>query len=393
MAEGPLAGFRILDLTQVVSGPYCTQTLGDLGADIIKVEPPEGDLIRSVGPPRKNGVAAGFLAFNRNKRSIAIDLKNPQGVNLVKILAAKCDAMIENNRPGVADRLGIGYAEIRKVNPRIVYCAIHGFGPKGPKANDPAFDPVIQGFSGMAAVQGGKDGKPVAVRMALADKISGMTAALSIIAALHEARNRGVGQYIRVPMVEAMMAFVANDSFIGHAFVPHDEEQDRVPTFSLDPLKTADGYVTLGAFTDAQWERLTKTVGHPEWWQIERYGERLRTSFKGVAEIFAETPTARCLEIIREADVPGGPTHSYETLFDDPEVVANESFLSYEHPQAGPVRTPRPGWRFSETPAQMRRRPPLLGEHTEEILREVNLSREEIEELRRNRVINQPQTN
>src|ERR1700683_3626750 len=165
MDDGLLTGFLILDLTQVVSGPYCTQTLGDLGADIIKVEPPEGDTTRRIGQPRKNDVGAGFLAFNRNKRSIVIDLKQNHAADLVRMLAAKCDAMIENNRPGVADRLGVGYADIRKVNPRIVYCAIHGFGAKGPRANAPAFDPVIQGYSGMAAVQGGRGEKPVAVRM------------------------------------------------------------------------------------------------------------------------------------------------------------------------------------------------------------------------------------
>jgi formyl-CoA transferase len=388
MAEGPLAGFRILDLTQVVSGPFCTQTLGDLGADIIKVEPPEGDATRRNGVPRKNGVAAGFLAFNRSKRSIVIDLKKDQAADLVRMLAAKCDAMIENNRPGVADRLGIGYADIRKVNPRIVYCAIHGFGPKGARADAPAFDPVIQGFSGMAAVQGGRGEKPVAVRMALADKISGMTAALSIVAALHAARSRGVGQYIRVPMIEAMMAFAANDSMVGYALIPEDEFKNQTPkSFSIDPFRTADGYVTIAPFTDEQWDRLTTAAGHPEWWQITDRRERLRTCLKGMAAFFAERPTAECLEVIKTADCPGGPVNSYETLFNDPEVVANESFTVYEHPQAGPVRTPRPGWRYSETPARMTRRPPLLGEHTEEILREADIPRERIEELRKDQVI------
>ena len=389
MADGPLVGFRILDLTQVVSGPFCTQTLGDLGADIIKVEPPEGDSTRNVGMPRKNGVTASFLAFNRNKRSIVIDLKKKQGANLVRMMAAKCDAIIENNRPGVADRLGVGYADIRKVNPKIVYCAIHGFGPKGARANAPAFDPVIQGFSGMAAVQGGRGEKPVAVRMALADKISGMTAALSIIAALHAARNRGFGQYIRIPMVEAMMAFAANDSMIGYAFIPEDEFKNQAPkSFSLDPFRTKDGYVTISPFTNDQWLRLTTAAGHPEWSWISDPREKLRACLKGIAGLFAEWDTAKCLAIIKEADCPGGPVHSYDTLFSDPEVVANESFLTFEHPQAGTIRTPRPGWRYSETPARVTRRPPLLGEHTEEILRESAIPRESIEELRKDKVIN-----
>jgi crotonobetainyl-CoA:carnitine CoA-transferase CaiB-like acyl-CoA transferase len=388
MADGPLSGFRVLDLTQVVSGPFCTQTLGDLGADIIKVEPPTGDLVRGVGGPRKNGVAAGFLVFNRNKRSIVIDLKQSRGADLVRMLAAKCDAFIENNRPGVADRLGIGYADIRKVNPKIVYCAIHGFGAKGPNADAPAFDPVIQGYSGMAAIQGGRSGKPVAVRMALADKLTGMTAALSIIAALHAARSRGVGQYVRVPMLDAMMAFAANDTMIGHAFPGEDLRSEVPASLSIDPFRTKDGYVAIAPFTDAQWERLMAGVGHPELWQIPGRGERLRACLKGLAQVFLERETAHWLKVLKDSDCPGGPVHSYETLFSDPEVIANESFTTYEHPEAGTVRTPRPGWRFSETPAKLSRRPPLLGEHTEEILREANIAREVIEELRSDRVIN-----
>src|SRR5271170_5456094 len=198
MPEGPLAGFRVLDLTAVVSGPFCTMLLGDLGADVIKIEPPEGDSMRIVGRPKKNGVSANFLNFNRNKRSVVIDLKKEHGRDLVRMLAVRADALVENNRPGVADRLGIGYTDIRRSNPKIVYCSICGYAPKGRRANHPAYDPVIQGYSGMANVQGGKSGQPTAVKMALADKVSGMTAALSIVSALHAARARGVGQYIRV---------------------------------------------------------------------------------------------------------------------------------------------------------------------------------------------------
>jgi crotonobetainyl-CoA:carnitine CoA-transferase CaiB-like acyl-CoA transferase len=388
MAEGPLAGFRILDLTQVVSGPFCTMMLGDLGADVIKVEPPEGDPTRRIGRPRKNGVTSGFLVFNRNKRSIVVDLKKAHGRDVVRMLAGKVDAMIENNRPGVADRLGIGYADIRKINPKIVYCAIHGFGPNGALADAPAYDPVIQGFSGMAAVQGGPGGKPVAVRMALADKISGMTAALSIVSALHAARNRGVGQYIRVPMVEAMMAFSANDSMVGYVFIPEDEYKDQTPkNGSLDPFRTKDGYVTIAPYTDEQWERLLNGIGHPEWWQIKDRRERLRTCLKGIAQVFPERESAHWLKIIEEADCPGGRVHNYDTLFSDPEIIANENFTVYEHPVAGIVRTTNPGMRFSETPARMRRIPPNLGEHTDEILREAGMPREQLEELRREQVI------
>lgn len=390
MAEGPLAGFRILDLTQVVSGPFCTMLLGDLGADVIKIEPPEGDATRLFGRPFRNGVTATFLNFNRNKRGVVVDLKLEHGRDIVRRLAVKADAIIENNRPGVADRLGIGYADIRRANPKIIYCSICGFGPKGPHANAPAYDPVIQGYSGMAFVQGGKENKPTAVKMALADKIAGMTAALSIVSALHATRNRGVGQYIRVPMTEAMMAFSANDSaFLGYTFLPDAEFKDKVPkSGSLDPFRTADGWVTIAPFKDDQWQRLCEGVGHPEWWQVENRTERMRTVLRGIAKLFPERESAHWLDALERADVPGGPVHNYDTLFDDPDAIANENFVEYNHPDGGRARAANPGMRFSETPARIWRMAPRLGEHTEEVLREAGLSRAQVEDLRAEKAIN-----
>ncbi len=384
MADGPLAGFRILDLTQMVSGPFCTQMLGDFGADVIKIEAPAGDSMRRFGRPERNGFTAAFLNFNRNKRSVVIDLKKEQGRDLVRRLAARADAMVENNRPGVAKRLGIGYPDIRCANPRIVYCSICGFGPKGRLANHPAYDPVVQGYSGMAFVQAGKSGEPTAVKMALADKVSGMTAALAIVSALHAARARGIGQYIRVPMLEAMMAFVANDTIYGYTFLPEEEFKRQAPkTASLDPFRTKDGWVTLATFTDAQYERLCKAVGHPEWWiGVAERTERLRGILRGLAKLFPGKTTAEWLEVLEAADIPSGPVNNYDTLFSDQEIVANESFFTYEHPDAGALRAVSPGPRFSETPAKMWRMPPRLGEHTEEVLREADIDRAQIEELR-----------
>ena len=290
MADGPLIGFRILDLTAVISGPFCTQLLGDLGADVIKIEPPEGDSMRRNVGPQRGGLTAAFLNFNRNKRSIVIDIKKEHGRDLVRRLAVKADALVENNRPGVADRLGIGYADIRRANPKIVYCSICGFPPKGRLANFPAYDPVIQGYSGMAYVQGLKAGQPTAVKMALADKVSGMTAALAVVSALHAARARGVGQYIKVPMLEAMMAFTANDSIYGYTLLPEDEFKRLAPkSTTLDPFKTKDGWLTIAPFTDAQSKRLAAAVGHPEWWpetsdRTER-AERGRNLMRGLAKL------------------------------------------------------------------------------------------------------------
>jgi crotonobetainyl-CoA:carnitine CoA-transferase CaiB-like acyl-CoA transferase len=390
MADGPLAGFRVLDLTQVIAGPFCTQLLGDFGADVIKIESPDGDSMRRVARPERNGFTAAFLNFNRNKRSIVIDIKKEHGRDLVRRLAVRADVLVENNRPGVAERLGIGYADIRPANPKIVYCSICGFGPKGRLANHPAYDPVIQGYTGMAFVQAGKSGQPAAVKMALADKVSGMTAALSIVSALHAARARGVGQYIRIPMMEAMMAFTANDTIYGYTFIPEKEFKHQAPkSTTLDPFKTKDGWITIAMFTDEQSARLCAALGHSEWWYdtTDRM-TRGRGMLRAIAKLFPEKTTDEWLAILEEADIPCGPVHSYETLFSDPEIVANESFITYEHPTAATVRTVSPGARFSETPAKMWRLPPRLGEHTEEVLREAGVDRSQIEELRASKVIN-----
>ncbi len=390
MADGPLAGFRILDLTAVISGPFCTQLLGDLGADVIKVEPPEGDSMRRNVGPKKNGLTAAFMNFNRNKRGIVIDIKKEHGRDLVRRLAVKADALVENNRPGVADRLGIGYGDLRRANPKLVYCSICGFGPKGRLANFPAYDPVIQGYSGMAQIQGAKSGQPTAVKMALADKVSGMTAALSVVSALLAARSRGVGQYIRVPMLEAMMAFTANDSLYEYTFIPEEEFRGTAPKSStLDPFRTKDGWLTIAPFTDEQLRRLCDAVGHLEWYDgVENRLERGRGIMRGLAKLFPEEPTSHWLPILEQADIPCGPVHNYSTLLTDPEIVANESFQTYEHPSAGRIRTVSPGARLSETPARVWRTPPRLGEHTEEVLRELGIDRSELEELRAAKVIN-----
>ncbi len=391
MANGPLAGFRVLDLTSVISGPFCTMLLGDLGADVIKIEPPEGDPMRTIGRPVKNGVSAPFLNFNRNKRSVVVDLKNERGRDVVRRLAARVDAFVENYRPGVADRLGVGYSDIRRVNPKIVYCSISGFGPKGPLANAPAYDPVIQGYSGMSHVQAGKGGKPVNVRMALADKVAGMTSALCIVSALHAARNRGVGQYVRVPMLSAMISFVANDTFYCYTFLPDEEFKDQAPrNAGLDPFETKDGWITVAPFTDAQYERLCRAIGHPEWWNNEVNVDRLqrvRDVLRKLAELLRTRESAYWLSLLAEADVPCGMVHTYETLFKDEEIIANENFICYEYPQAGTVRCVNAPARFSETPMKLWRIPPRLGEHTNEVLRELGFAHDELEDLRAAKII------
>ncbi len=389
MTDGPLAGFRILDLSSVISGPFCTMLLGDLGADIIKIEAPEGDTLRTFSRPQKNGVSVGFLSFNRNKRSIIIDLQKNGGGDLVRRLAAKADALIENNRPGVADRLGVGYADIRRVNHKIVYCSISGFGPDGPNANAPAYDPLIQGYSGLSNLQGARIGRPMGVQMAMADKITGMTAALCLVSALHAARNRGVGQYVRVPMLEALIAFNFNDTGFPHVLQPPEEFKNQMPkSVTVEPFKTRDGYISVGPFTDEQYRGITVALEHPEWWDesVARL-DRVRAILRNSAQVYQEKNSAELLAALSAQDVPCAPVHTYETLFEDPDAIANQIFFMYDYPDVGQVRTSRCAARFSETPMQMRRIPPRLGEHTDEILRECGIERTEIEELRTGGII------
>ena len=383
MTDGPLAGFRILDLSSVISGPFCTMLLGDLGADIIKIESPEGDTLRTFSRPQKNGMSVGFLSFNRNKRSIIIDLQKDGGRDLVRRMAAKADALIENNRPGVADRLGVGYADIRRVNPKIVYCSISGFGPDGPNANAPAYDPLIQGYSGLTHLQGARVGRPMGVQMAMADKVTSMTAALCIVSALHAARNRGVGQYVRVPMLEAMIAFTFNDTGYSYVLQPPEEFKDQMPrNVTIEPFKTRDGYIACGPFTDTQYQGMATPQA------IRNGGTRACRGWTGYARSCATA--RRCSRkkqrgIARRAAKAGRAVRAgayLRNLFEDPDMIANQIFFMYDYPGVGKVRTNRCSARFSETPMQMRRIPPRLGEHTDEILRESGIERTEIEELR-----------
>jgi crotonobetainyl-CoA:carnitine CoA-transferase CaiB-like acyl-CoA transferase len=265
-----------------------------------------------------------------------------------------------------------------------VYYSISGFGPDGPNANAPAYDPLIQGYSGLTQLQGARIGRPMGVQMAMADKITGMTAALCIVSALHAARNRGVGQYLRVPMLEALIAFNFNDTGFPHVLQPPEEFKDQMPrSVTVEPFKTRDGYISVGPFTDEQYRGIALALGHPEWWDESMTRmERVRAILRNSAQLYQEKDSAEILAALREQDVPCAPVHTYESLFEDADVIANQIFYMYDYPGVGKVRSNRCSARFSETPMQMRRMPPRLGEHTDEVLRECGIERTEIEELR-----------
>src|SRR5947207_4063482 len=308
---GPLDGFRIVDLTSNVAGPLGTMILGDQGADVIKVEPPaSGDSTRS-GANRRGGLTAGFLNNNRNKRSIVLDLKNPSALAVLKRLATGADAFVQNYRPGVADRLGVGEAAIRAVAPNIVYVSISGFGEKGPYAQAPAYDPVIQGFSGLATVQAGSDkARPRLLRTILPDKLTAITASQAITAALLARERSGEGQHVRLSMLEAVVAFLWASDMSGQTFIG-DEPTEQEAASSIDLIyETADGYITAAVVTDRQWVGLTRALDKPEWLEDERFKtpalrhQNIEARLQMTQDVLIGGPSAEWLEKLTAADVP-----------------------------------------------------------------------------------------
>ena len=385
---GPLHGYRIVDLTSNVSGPLATMILGDQGADIVKVEAPGGDSTRS-GANRRGGFAANFLNNNRNKRSVVLNLKEPAALDALKRLAATADVFVQNYRPGVAERIGVGEAAIRAVAPNIIYVSISGFGEKGPYAQAPAYDPVIQGFSGLATIQAGSDrARPRLMRTILPDKLTAITASQAITAALLARERTGAGQHVRLSMLEAVVAFLWPSDMSGQTFVG-DEPPEQEAASAIDLIyETADGYITAAIVTDRQWQGLTRALDKPEWLGDPRFrtpalrAQNIDARLRMTQDVLIGRNSAEWLERLTEADVPCGPVLTRNQMIGHPHVAALELVEEYAHPGAGRLRQARAASRFSETPPSIRRGAPALGEHTGEVLAELGYSAAQIAELR-----------
>ena len=383
---GPLKGIRVLDLSQVLAGPFGAMMLGDLGADVVKIEPPHGDVTRNIPGVQRNGVPVGIVNYNRSKRGIVIDFKKPAGAEVFLKMAEKADAVVQNFRPGVVDKLGVGYEATSKRNRRIVYCSMAGYGFTGPDADKPAYDPIIQGKAGAMESQR-TQGRPRVIKNAVADKITGMTAAFSIVSALLAARESGKGQHIQIAMIDALAYFLLSDTMIHQTFLPHTPGL-RPPVTTAEPFETADGFITIAPLTDKHWTALLKAVGHSEWFEgDEPRLERTKRSGRNLIQLFKTQPSAHWLPLIEQADVPCGRLNTYDTIFDDPQFIANQTFFEYEHPRAGRVRGVRPPAQFSETKPELKHHAPDLGGSTDEILAEYGFSSAEIGNLRAERVV------
>jgi len=392
--NGPLSGVRIVDVTQNLSGPMATMILGDQGADVLKVEPPGiGDFTRAMGGT-KRGVAPAFAVINRNKRSVALNLRDPRGLELIKRMVAHADLFVQNHRPGVAERIGIGEAALRAVKPDLVYVSISGFGESGPYAHQRVYDPVIQAISGLAAIQADVEtGRPHMIRLIIPDKVTALTAAQAMTAALFARQRTGEGQHVRLAMLDAVIAFLWPEGMAAYTFVGSNRSSMRAAKARELIFETTDGYITAAANTDSEWTGLCRALERAEWLRDERFKtpvDRIRNAdvrLEMTAEVLKTKNTAEWLERLRANEVPCAPVLSREEVLRDAQVVANQLIVESEHPHAGPMRQPRPAARFERTPASLSRFAPLLGEHTDEVLAEAGVAASELSALRAEGVI------
>ena len=386
--SGPLSGIKIIDLSSVISGPVATVLLADQGADVIKVEAPQGDIIRRMGLG-KNNLSPGFVSANRGKRSICIDLKEPAGVAVVKKLIADADVFIQNFRPGAIERMGLSYDVISALNPRLLYVSVSGFGETGPYAHKRVYDPVIQALTGLPDVQADSaTSRPKMVRTIIPDKVSALTTAQAITAGLLEReRGSGEGQHIKVAMIDATISFLWPEALGGLTMVGGEKNVRRGQLAQDLIFETKDGYITCGAVSDSEWKGMCAALEQPHWLDDERFSTPMgrvanaKERIDSMGDVLKSRTSADWLERLDANDVPCAPVLSRPEILENEQVKANKLISQYEHPGLGQIRQPRPGAKFSRS--DMRKEPiaPALGQHSEEILRDLGLSGTEIKEL------------
>lgn len=386
---GPLTGVRVLDLTSNFMGPYASLLLADMGADICKIEAPGGDPTRGVGPCRNPGMSAIFLHLNRNKRSMVLDLKSTQGAATLKRMIESTDVMLHSLRPKAMARLGLGYEEVRQINPRVIYCGAFGFGSGGPYADRPAYDDLIQAAVGMPVLQSRKAGPPCYVATAIADRVVGMATCNAVAMALYYREKTGHGQSVAVPMFETFAHFVMGDHLYGYTFEPPigDWGYARMMSEQRRPYRTLDGYVGVNIYTDRHWQRFFQAVGRAELAEDPRYGtiygrtENIGELYELLARTFETRTTREWLHLLTEADIPIIEMNTPGTLLHDPHMQAVNFFQMQDHPSEGLLRMLGIPQEWSESQPTQRHPAPRLGEHTTQLLMEYGLTQNEARQL------------
>jgi crotonobetainyl-CoA:carnitine CoA-transferase CaiB-like acyl-CoA transferase len=398
---GPLAGVRIIDLTSVMMGPFATMLLGDYGADVIKVESPEGDVMRHAAPMKHPRMGAMYLQGNRNKRSIVLDLKKEGGRATLLRLAEKADVFVHNVRPAAMARLKLGADDLLAVNPRLVYASLHGFGEKGPYAGRPAYDDLIQGLTALPALTGQITGEPRYSPATMADRIVGLNATHAILAALFHRERSGEGQAIEIPMFETMAQFVLGDHMSGRSFEPPIGPPGYSRLLSPDrrPYQTSDGYVCALVYSDKQWNAFFHAIGLPDEKdrdvRLNSISARTRNYdfvYDWFAQMMKTRTTAEWLAFFEQADIPHAPLHDLDSLIDDPHLAAVGLIQAVEHPTEGMLRLAGPAATWSKTPPSIRRPPPRVGEHGREILQDAGFADGEIGALVAEGALVEPET-
>lgn len=396
-AQGPLAGVRILDLTSVVLGPLATQILGDYGAEIIKVESLEGDLMRANGVSLHRGMSSIFLAINRNKRSIAVDLKSAEGREILQRLVPGADVLVHNMRVAAIERLGFGYRAAAELKPDIVYCAATGFGQNGPDRDKPAFDDIIQAACGLASLNSIEREQPEYAPTLVADKTTGLALVNAVLAALFYRERTGRGQYVEVPMFETMVAFLLSEHLGGLTFDPAPAKAGyaRLLVDGRNPAPTKDGHIAILPYTGDHWAAFFNAAGRVDLAQKYGGGDRQARNanivalYRDMTDMTRQRTTAEWMGICATLDIPATPIYALDDLPEHPHLKAVGLFQSAEHPSEGHIRYVNPPTRFAATPATVRLPAPLLGQHTREILHKAGYCEQEIASLAARRIVSQ----